>query len=186
MSEPSFAQAERPSLLVPIVLALAALGAAIFLAIRFFPSTSVQGAHVQTQLLATHTVYKSNSIVLGQEHAEDVLFVATTLKLDNHMKMPVYLDDYTLTFTDPSGAQLTARSVNKSDLANLETTFPAIKPLVGNRLTRDTVIQPNGSAQGTLLFSLQLTQALWDSRKDANVRVDIFRQHPVTVTIPKS
>lgn len=186
MSEPSFALAERRSFLVPIVIALAALAAAIALAIHFFPANQASIAHVQTQLLPTHTVYKSNSIVLGQDHSEDVLFVATTLRVDNKMRMPIYLDDYTLTFTDPTGAQLSARSINKQDLASLAVTFPAIQPLVGTRLARETVIQPGQSAQGTVLFSVPIPQSLWNSRKDATIEVDIFRQKPLLQVIPKA
>ena len=186
MSEPVFAQAERRSFLVPILIALAALAGAIALAIHFFPVTTVAVAHVHTDLLPTHTVYKSDSIVLGQDHTEDVLFVATTLRIDNTTRNPITLDGFHLTFTDPTGAQLTEEAVNRHDLPNLETTFPAIKPLEGNRLQRDSVIQPGQSAQGTLIFALPIPQSLWDSRKDASVQLDLYHLKPVFQLIPKA
>lgn len=186
MSEPVFAQAERPSLLLPLVLALAALGIAIALAVHFLPDKAVGIAHVQTQLLPTHTVYKSNSIVLGQDHSEDVLFVATTLRVDNTTRTQIDLENYNLTLTDPSGAQLSAKAINPRDLSNLEITFPAIKPLEGTPLLQDTEIAPAHSAQGTLIFSLPIPQSLWDSRKEATIQVDVYHQHPVYQVIPKT
>lgn len=185
MPEPSFALAERRSFVIPILAALAVLALAIVLGIHFFPDKTATIAHVKTQLLPTHTVYKSNSIVLGQDHSEDALFVATTVRIENTTRTTIDLENYNLTLTDPTGAELTAKAVNPQDLKSLEVTFPAIKPLEGQQLAQDTQLNPGQSAQGTLIFSLGIPQSVWDTRKDAVLQVDIFHQKPISLVIPK-
>jgi hypothetical protein len=186
VSDPSFALAERRSFAVPIAIAVACLAIAMLLAIHFFPVTTVAVTPLHTELLPTHTVYKSNSIVLGQDHSEDVLFVAETLHIDNKTRNPVTLDGFHITLTDPTGAQLTQEAVNHRDLPGLETTFPAIKPLEGNRLNTEAVIQPGQTIDGTLLFSLPIPQTIWDSRKDATIQLDLYHLKPVFQVIPKA
>jgi len=186
VSEPSFALAERRSFAVPIVIAVACLAVAVLLAIHFFPVITVAVTPLHTGLLPTHTIYKSNSIVLGQDHTEDVLFVAETLHIDNKTRNPVTLDGFHITFTDPTGAQLTEEAVNKHDLPGLETTFPAIKPIEGNRLHSDTVLEPGQTVEGTLLFSLPIPQSMWDTRKDASIQIDLYHLKPVFQVIPKA
>jgi hypothetical protein len=186
VSEPSFALAERRSFAVPIVIAVACFAAAVLLAIHFFPVTTVAVTPLHTSLLPTHTVYKSHSIVLGQDHSEDVLFVAETLHIDNKTRNPVTLDGFHIILTDPTGAQLTEEAVNKHDLPALETTFPAIKPLEGNRLHSETVLQPGQTIDGTLLFSIPVPQPVWDTRKDASIQLDLYHLKPVFQVIPKA
>lgn len=186
MSEPSFALAERRSFVVPILAALAVLALAVALGIHFFPEKTPTIASVQTTLLPTHTVYKSNSIVLGEDHSEDALFVAATVRVTNTTRTTIDLENYNLTLTDPTGAQLSAKAVSPQDLKSLEVTFPAIKPLEGTPLLQDTQINPGQSAQGTLIFSLAIPQSLWDTRKDAVLAVDLFKREPITVVLPKA
>ena len=186
MSEPSFALAERRSFVVPILVALGVLILAIVLGIHLFPERTPTIGAIQTKLLPTHTVYKSNSIVLGQDQSEDALFVATTIRVTNTTRTTIDLENYNLTLTDPTGAQLSAKAVNPQDLKNLEVTFPAIKPLEGQQLVQDTQIAPGKSVEGTLLFSLGIPQDLWDTRKEAVIAVDLYKQKPISVTIPKA
>lgn len=186
MPELTFSQPARRSLLVPILLALLALGLAAGIAIHFFPATTVDVQHLHTSTLPTHTVYKSQSIVLGQDQAEDVLFVGTTLHVENKLRLPIFLDDFTLTLTSPDGAELTAKGLQKTDLPNLELSFPNLKPIVANPLLRETSIDPARSAEGTVLFSLPIPEALWKTRKSATVKVDLYHQPSVYFTIPST
>ncbi len=184
MAELTFAQSERRSFLVPGLRALATLVAAFFVFSHFFPSAAIEVQHVRTNLLPTHTVYKSQSIVLGPDQAQDVLFVATTVRVENKLRMPISLDGFTLTMLNPEGAELTARAIQKQDLASVELSFPALRPLTGVPLLPETSIAPGQSVEGTLLFSLQAPQAVWNTRKSAAVRIDLYHQPSASVPIP--
>jgi len=184
-SQPSFHQDEPRSLLVPALLAVAFVVLAFFIARRFFPATTVNIAHIHTDILPTTTVYKSDSIVVAPSETDNILFVASTIRIDNQRKYPISLDDFTLTLTDIAGAQQTAKAVQKFDLPNTEVMFPNLKPLIGPLLLRDTNIDPGKSAQGTIVFSLPVDATTWNNRKSAEIQVDIYHGHPVYTTIPK-
>lgn len=162
------------------------MAVAIAIEIHFFPATTVNIDHVATHTLPTHTVYKSQSIVLGPDQAQDVLFVATNLRVDNQLRLPIYLDDFTLTFTNSDNAELTVKATQKLDLPNVETSFPALKPIVLTPLLRETALDPGKSAQGTLLFSLPIPESMWDARKSAIIKVDLYHQPSLYLTIPKA
>ncbi len=185
MSDPTFTQPERRSYLVPILIAAAALAIAIFVATRFFPATTVNIAHVHTDVLPTHTVFKSDSIVVGRDSAADILYIAETLTIDNQLRQPIDLDNFTLTFINAQGAQLTPRAIDKADLPNLELSFPALKPLLAHPLLRETSIDPGKQATGTILFALQVPQKMYDTRQSATVKVDLYHLNPIYETIPK-
>lgn len=185
MSNPQFHQAERRSLLIPGLLALVLLIAAAAVARHFFPSTSIDIDHLHTDLLPTHTVFTTDSKVVGASQAQDVLFVATTARVRNGMQVPIFLDGASCTLTDQAGAIMTVKAVEKSELANVETSFPKLLPLMQHPLARDTTIEPGKSAEGTILFSFPFTEAQWTARKSAVVEIDLYHQHPVYLTIPK-
>ncbi len=184
MPEPSFAQSERRSFLAPVLLALAALGVAIALAIHFFPATTVNIDHIHTDILPTDTVMKSS--VIGAGEHDLVLFVASTIRVDNQLRMPIYLEDFHLTFTNADGAELTESAARDRDLPELETNFPALKPMLAQPLARNTVLNPNTAAQGTVVFALKIPKATWDQRQSAVIKVDLYHQPAIYATIPKS
>jgi len=184
VSSPVFTQAERRSYLIPILAALVALAAAIAVALHFFPAASITSRHLHTSILPTETHFKSQTIVVGG-NTEDTLFIATTLELDNQMRVPISLDGFTLTFSNPDDAQLVAKALTKDELANAELSFPALKPLATAPLTSDTSIDPGHTAQGTLIFSLPIPKSMWDERKRATVKIDVYHQYPVYQEIPK-
>lgn len=181
-----FASAERRSILLPLTLGLAALGVAAALALHFFPATTVNAEAVHTEILPTTTVYKAQSIVVGQNEVAQTLFVASTLRVDNGLRVPAFVDTVSLTLTDATGAELTVKGLSKQDIATVEQSFPKLKPLVPPTLLQDLTIDPGKSAQGTVLFSLSIPQTLWNARTSAVVKVDLYHQQSVFVTLPKS
>ena len=184
MPEP-FSQPERRPFLVPILLALAALALAIGIAIHFFPATTVNIEHVRTDILPTETKFKGSTVVGVSENFK-VLYVASTVKVDNQLRVPIYLDDFHLTFTMPDDSEVTVQAADKHDIPDVELNYPALKPMLTNQLQRETVIEPGKSASGTILFPLnKLDQAMWDARKSAIIKVDLYHQPAVYITIPK-
>ena len=185
MPDPTFAPSERRSFLVPILLALAALAAAILIAIHFFPATTVNIEHLHTGVLPTETKLKG-SYVVGLSEIDKVLYVASTIQVDNQTRAPLYLDGFHLTFTMPDDGEVTVQAAGKHDIPELELNFPALKPLLTTPLQSETLIEPSKSASGTVLFPLnRIDKAMWDQRKSAVIKVDLYHQPPVYVTIPK-
>jgi hypothetical protein len=169
---------------MPALLALGALALAIALAIHFFPATSVDISHLHTDVLPTETVLKSSTVV-GAGEIDRVLFVASKVMIDNKLRLPLYLDDFHMTFTAADGGTLEMRAVSERDFADMSTNYPALKPLVTKPLMRNAVLDPNTSDDGTILFSLNVSKAMWEARQSAVIKVDLYHQPAVYVTIPK-
>lgn len=184
MADLTFSQPERRSFLVPILLAIAAIAVAIALAIHFFPATTVNINHVHTDVLPTETKF-SGSTIVGLAETDHVLFVASTIKVDNQLRVPIYLDDFHITLTDQSGAEMTVAGDTPRELPGFEKNYPGITPLMATPLVRNTVIDAGRSAQGTVLFNLTVPKSVWDDRKSAVVKVDLYHQPAIYVTIPK-
>ena len=184
VSEP-FTHSESRPIFPRVLLAIAALAIAAAVVIHFFPTRTVKLTHIHTDLLPEDAEFKSDSIVTGLNQTEHVLYIATTLRIDNQLHVPIFLNDFHLTFTNPDGAELATTAYTKTDLPNLELTFPALKPLVGTPLSRETAINPGRSAQGTLLFALNLPQTLWDQRKSAVIQIELYHQPSAYLVIPK-
>lgn len=185
MSDLTFSQPERRSLLVPILSAVVAIAIAVAVAVLFFPATTVNIAHVHTDVLPTETVFKGSTII-GLSETNHVLFVASTIRVDNQLRVPIYLDDFHITLTDPSGAEMTVSADTPKDLPDVETNYPGIKPLMTTPLIRNTVIDQGKTAQGTILFALTVPKDVWDTRKSAIIKVDLYHQPAIYIPIPKT
>lgn len=177
---------EERSYVGPILLAAAALGIALLIAIHFFPATSVQLKSVQTQLYTGDVTYKADSIVLGQDQTTHVLFVLATVQVQNQLRTPIVVDDFTLTLTDEKGAELEVHAPLPNEIPNLEKSYPALTPMLQKPLPREIAVEAGMSVDGTVLFSLPVTRALWDARRSAVVHADIYHQPAASVTLPKS
>ena len=186
MTDLTFSQAERRSDLVPGLIALTVL--AVFFGFLYMrtPLRIADGAITRTAILPTHTVFKTDSKLVGaQSTFQDDLYVLTTVRIDNHLKVPLFLSDFNGTVTAPDDSVTTTNAIQKNDLPNLYVTFPAIKPLASPPLLRESSIEPGGHAEGMVLLHFPLTEADWNSRKSATVTIDFYHQGNLTVPIPK-
>ncbi len=163
-----------------------ALALATIIAIHFFPATTVNIDHLHTDVVETRTVFESHSIVLGAKQSQDMLFVVETLKVDNQLRLAISLDDFSLNLTNAEGQQMVVKAVQKGDLANLATSFPQLQPLLSTPLLRETSLEPGQAAQGTVVFSLPVPKAMWDARQSAILKVDLYHQPSLYLTLPKS
>jgi hypothetical protein len=181
---PTFTQPERRSFAVPILIALALLAALLILVHRT-TATSLTATLLHTEVLPNTTVFKADSIVVGQQETSYTLFVVSTLKIDNQRTLPISLDDVALTLTDPNGAQVTSQALRPQELANAELSFPKLKPLVTQPLLlRERPIPAHQTAEGAVVFSVAVPQSVWDTRKSATIAVTPYHLDPVTLTIP--
>jgi hypothetical protein len=188
MSELSFSQSEPRNFLVPILIAVVVVGA-VFGYIYLTPHRIADISVTHSTILPTHTVFKTGSKLVGaQDESQDVLYVLATVRIDNHLKIPLTIDDISGTITPPDNTTdpTTVSAVQKMDLDNVYMAFPALKPLSSQPLTRETSIEPGGHAEGMVLLNFPLTEADWSQRKSASVTISFYHQEPFTVTIPKS
>ncbi len=187
MSELTFSQPERRSFLAPLLIAFVVVGA-IFSYIYLRPHRIADISVSKPAVVPEHTVYKSLSKVVGHEdEAQDDLYVVTTVRIDNRLKIPLTINEITGTLTpaDESVDPITSTAVEKSDLDNLYITFPALKPLSSAPLLRETAIEPGGHAEGMVLLHFPITKDDWDKSKSASVTINFYHQDPLTVPLPK-
>ena len=187
MSELTFAQSERRNVLIPILAAVVIVGG-IFAWVYLRPHRIADLAVTHVAVVPEHTVFESLSKVVGHENeVQDDLYVVATVSIDNRLKVPLTIDDMTGSLAGPDDGvePIAGSAVQKADLDGLYVTFPALKPLAGPPLARETDIQPGGHAEGMVLLHFPAAQADWDKRKSATLTVDFYKQEPFTVAIPK-
>ncbi|SNS92201.1 hypothetical protein SAMN05421770_10383 [Granulicella rosea] len=186
MADLAFAQSERRSYAGPLILALAAIVGALVIARHFFAATSIKAEHLHTDILATKTEFKSDSnvAVLGVDHTQSMLYVLTRARVSDNLHMPIFLDSFHATIVEQDGSEITAKGLDKKEIAAVQLTFPALKPLITPALERELTIEPGHNAEGMILLPFPISQAVWDTRKSATVRIDFYHQPPFFYDIP--
>jgi hypothetical protein len=183
VSDLKFAQPARRNLLAPVLLAFLILGIVLALVLRFTPRKTADLTILRTSIYPAHTVFASDTMVVANQHSQDDLYVLTTLRIDDRLHLPLFLKDFTATLTTAEGEEITTSAVEKQDLDNVYTSFPALKPLASEPLLRDTMISPGQSAEGMILLHFPVTQAVWDHRRNAMLNVDLYHQGEQQVLI---
>jgi hypothetical protein len=183
VSDLKFAQPARRNLLAPVLLAFLILGIVLALLLRFTPHKTADLTITRTIVHPTHTVFKSDTIVVANQHTEDDLYVLTTLRIDDRLHLPLFLKDFTATLTTADGEEITTSAIEKQDLENVYASFPELKPLASEPLLRDTMISPGQSAQGMILLHFPVTKEVWDHRRNAMLNVDLYHQGEQQVLI---
>ncbi len=186
MPAPTFAQPERRSLLAPILIAAAvllALGTGLYL---YLPRRTADITITHTAILPTHTAFDTGSKLVGkQQRIEEDLYVLLTVRIDDKLRVPLFLSDITANLTGADGSTATTSAVEKNDLPAVYTAFPAIRPLTGPPLLRESTIQPHSPPQGMVLLHFPIVQAIWDNRQSATLTLSFYHQAPITIPIPK-
>ncbi|GGA76860.1 hypothetical protein GCM10011507_30230 [Edaphobacter acidisoli] len=185
-STPAFPQPARSNLLVPVIVAFFVLGMVIVLVLRFTPQTTADLSTSHTIVYPIHTEIKGESIAVGSTETQDDLYVFTNVHVSNRIRYPIFLKDFTATITTEDGEQITTSAVEKDDLPNLFTSYPALKPFASTPLLRETVIDPGQSADGTVILHFPITQSVWDHRRTAVLDVDLYHEGDQYVPILRS
>ena len=153
MADPSFAQPARPNLLAPIAVAILVLAGVAFLLFRLLPRETAEVTIPRVAVSSSHLVFKSDSMVIGADDTQDATYVLATVRIADHLKLPLFLKDFTATLTLADGSTLPVTSaVQKPDLPNVAISFPAVGKLAAAQgvppLFRETQIDPGNSAGG--------------------------------------
>jgi hypothetical protein len=188
MADLTFKQSESRNFLVPILIALVLVGAVAGY-VYLTPHRVADIAVTHTAVYPTHTVFKTDSKLVGaKDEIQDALYVLATVRIDNHSKVPLKIDDLSGTLTPPDNTTdpSTVTAIRKADYDGIYMTFPALKPMAGPPLLPETAIQPGDHAEGMVMLNFPNTEADWKQRKSATVTIGFYNQEPFTVTIPKS
>ncbi len=186
MPDLTFSQPARRNLLAPVLIAFLILGIIIALVVRFTPHRTADLAITRTAVYSAHTVFKTDSIVVDSDRAQDDLYVLTTLRIDDRLNLPLFLKDFTATLITADGQEFHTSATEKQDLPTLYSAFPKLKDLSSSPLLRETLIDPGHSAEGMILLHFPVSQAVWDSRRSATLSVDFYHQGPLTILIPNA
>ncbi len=186
VSDLKFAQPARRNLLVPVLLAFLILGILLALVLRFTPHRTADLTILHTVIYPTHTEFKSDTIVVHNQHAEDDLYVLTTIRIDDRLHLPLFLKDFTATLTTADGEAITTSAVEKPDLENVYTVFPGVRALATEPLLRETMINPGEFAQGMILLHFPVTQSVWERRRTAILSIDLYHQGQQEILIGRA
>ena len=186
MADLTFSQSERRTYLVPSLIALAVLGLIGGYVLWRMPSRIADVTVTHTAILPTHTVFKSDTKLVGaHDEAQDDLYVLTTVRIQNNLKIPLFLSDITATLTGPDNTVLDTSALEKNDLANVYVTFPKLIPLSGPPLLRESTIAPLDHVEGMVLLHFPLTEADWNQRKAVTLTIAFYHQPSLTIPFPK-
>lgn len=185
MIEPKFAQPAQRNLLAPVLIAFLLLGIAIALLVRYTPHTVADVTVTHVTVYPAHTVFKSETLLVGRDRAQDDLYALITVNLTDRLNLPIFLKDFTGTLTTADGEQVAGTAAQKNDLESIYTTFPALRPLSSAPLLRETLITPGGFAEGMVLLHFPVSAETWKHRRTATLNVDLYHQGPLAITIPQ-
>ena len=164
-------------------MAIVVLAAASYLIVRYTPHTTADLTITHIATWQAHTVFKNDTILVGRDKSQDDLYVVTTLRVEDRLKLPLFLKDFTATLTTANGETFESNAVEQPELGPLLTTFPALKPLSTTPLFRDTQIDPGKSAEGVVLLHFPITQDIWDHRESATLITAFYHQPAQTISI---
>jgi len=184
VSDIRFAQPARRNLLAPVLIAFVVLGVVLALVLRYTPHRTADLTITKTAIYPAHTVFATDSIVVGRDHSSDDLYVLVNLRIDDRLNLPLFLKDFTATLTTVDGEEFHTSATEKQDFDTLYEAFPAVKQLSSAPLLRETLIEPGKSAEGMILLHFPVTKEVWDRRKSAVLNVDLYHQGPITIVIP--
>ena len=189
MTDLTFSQPERRNYAVPILVALVILGVAGGLLYRKYSRRVVLATVTHTTVHPITIKYKKQAQtgsfkVIGGPQGESDLYVIPSLRIENHLTVPLFLKDFTITM-DLADGEVRAMAIEKNDLNTVYASFPEMKPLMGTPLLRETEVAPGQTVEGTLLAQFPVPQSTWDKRQSATITVDFYHQDSMTIPIPK-
>ena len=189
MSDLNLGPTQQSSPLKGILIAIAVLTAVAIAVFYLTPRKTAELSVPKVQLYAAHTSTASrvgDMNVIGQlGESENDLYVATTLRIENKLHLPIFVESIDSTYTTPEGSVIDTKALSLSDISRIEETFPAISPLMANPLPFEPTIAPGTTTEGTVLLHFSgLTEQDWKIRKSATLTVNLARQSPQTSTIP--
>jgi hypothetical protein len=197
MPEPDLTLAPPPDnhRLIPMLVIAGIVMSAVCVAVYMLnPRKTAEITVQKTEVFAPHTEFKqtpsSSQIVGAAAASEDDVYVVATLRIQDKLRLPIFLTNTSATMTNEDGSTLEATVVPPLDLPRLEQTFPQIVPLVSAPapppLEFEDAIAAGTTRAGTvvLLFP-QTTEKQWRAKKSATLTVHLAHDAaPINVPLP--
>jgi hypothetical protein len=197
MPEPDLTLAPPPDnhRLIPMLVIAGIVMTAVCVAVYMLnPRKTAEITVQKTEVFAPHTEFKqtpsSSQIVGAAAASEDDVYLVATLRIQDKLRLPIFLTNTSATMTNEDGSTLEATVVPPLDLPRLEQTFPQIVPLVSAPapppLEFEDAIAAGTTRAGTvvLLFP-QTTEKQWRAKKSATLTVHLAHDAaPINVPLP--
>jgi hypothetical protein len=181
----TFAQPARRNLLAPVLIAFLVLGIVIALLVRFTPHRVANVTVMEMSAFPAHTVFKTDSHLINRDREQDDLYVPVKIKIEDELHLPIFIKTFSATIATADGEQVQGTAAQKGDLEALSTTFPALRPMISSPLNRETLIDPDGSAEGMILLHFPVSADTWNKRRSATLSIELYHQGPLTVALPQ-
>jgi hypothetical protein len=168
------------------LLVLIVVGAAVF---YFNPRGTAKISIDRVEIFAPHTVFKGTPgtiHVLGTSAgAEDDLYVVVNLTITDELRLPLFINNATITVTQADGSDIEATSVSSTYYPRLQKTFPKLAPLLTTPFVQGDEIAPSATKTGTFLVLFPgSTEETWRSRKAAKLSLNLVHQVPQIINLP--
>jgi hypothetical protein len=178
-------------ILPAIVISLAVLivvGAAVF---YLNPRGTAKIEVAKVDIFAPHTVFNGTPgtiHVLGTSAGyEDDLYVVVNLAIKDELRLPLFVNNATVTITQADGSEIEATSVSSTYYPRLQKTFPKLAPLLTQPFVQGDEIDPDKTKTGTFLVLFPgSNEATWKGRKLAKLSLNLVHQAPQVVSLTDS
>jgi hypothetical protein len=197
MPEPDLKLAPPPDnhRLIPMLVIAAIVMIAVGIAVYMLNPRKTAVITVQkTELFAPHTEFKqtpsSSHIIGAAEVSEDDVYVVATLRIQDKLRLPIFLTNTSATMTKDDGTTLEATVISPLDLPRLEQTFPQIVPLVSAPAPpplqfEDAIAAGTIRAGTVVLLFPQTSEKQWRAKKSATLTVRLAHDAaPINVPLP--
>jgi hypothetical protein len=180
-----FEQPARRNLLAPVLIAFMVLGVVLALVLRYTPRKVAEVEVLHIAAYPAHTVFKSDTILVGRDRSQDDLYVPVRVQITDRLNLPIFLKDFTGTVITSDGEEVAGTAAQQSDLDNIYTSFPALRSLSSAPLLRETLINPDSSAEGMVLLHFPVSAEIWNHRRSGILNIDLYHQGPLAISLPK-
>ena len=167
---------------------LIVVGAAVF---YFNPRGTAKISVDKVDIFAPHTVFKGTPgtiHVLGTSAgAEDDLYVVVHMTITDELRLPLFLNNATITILQADGSEIEATSVSSTYYPRLQKTFPKLAPLLTSPFVQGDQVAPDATLSGTFLVLFPgSTEATWRNRKSARLSINLVHQAPQVLNLSPS
>jgi len=173
-----------PAMVISL-LVLVVVGVAVF---YLNPRGTAKISVDKVEIFAPHTVFTGapgTIHVLGTSAGyEDDLYVVVNLTITDELRLPLFLNNVTITITQPDGSEIEATSVSSTYYPRLEKTFPKLATMVSTPFVQGDQVDPDTTRKGTFLVLFPgSNEATWKNRKSARLSLNLVHQSPQVIEL---
>jgi hypothetical protein len=179
-----------PTLVIAAVV-MSVVGVAVYM---LNPRKTAEITVQKAEVFAPHTEFKqtpsSSQLIGAAAESEDDVYVVATLRIQDKLRLPIFLASTSATMTKDDGTTVEATVISPLDLTRLEQTFPQILPLVSAPapppLEFEDAIAAGTTRAGTIVLLFpQTSEKEWRGKKSATLTVQLAHDAaPIHIVLP--